>query len=132
MWKLFTRWNCYAGVGSLLGAWLSSQSSLRITLLGRSGRAANSALIQRLYLSPSAVVLQRCDVSCREEAATVFAYNSRHLDEEDHMSCGVVHAGGVLADGAITSQTAEGVRAVFAPKVKTHSVHTQAPKSDLG
>ncbi len=33
------------------------------------------------------------------------------------LQCGVIHAGGVLADGVIASQTAAGVRTVFAPKV---------------
>jgi len=35
----------------------------------------------------------------------------------DGLHCGVIHAGGVLADGVIASQSAAGVRTVFAPKV---------------
>ena len=118
-------------MGSLVGAWLSSQPSLHVTLLGRSGRAADSALLQRLYLSPTPVVLLRCDVSCREEAAAAVADESLGPHADTYGPCGVVHAGGLLSDGAITSQMAAGVRAVFAPKVATLPSHAQVFTCDL-
>ena len=101
--------SCAAGVGSLVGAWLGSQPNIRITLLSRSGRAANSALLQSLCQTTNAITLLRCDVSFRDEATAAF---------EDGLPRGVIHAGGVLADGIIASQSAAGVRTVFAPKVR--------------
>jgi len=95
-------------VGSLVGAWLCSQPHVHVTLLGRSGRAADNALLRSLCQSVNSVTLLRCDISCREETAAAL---------HDGLHCGVIHAGGVLADGVIASQSAAGVRTVFAPKV---------------
>ena len=95
-------------MGSLVGDWLCSQPNTCVTLLGRSGRAANSALLRSLCLSANPVALLRCDVSCREEVAAAFG---------DGLPRGVIHAGGVLADGVIPSQSASSMRTVFAPKV---------------
>ena len=101
-----------AGVGSLVGAWLCSQQHIHVTLLGRSGRAADNTLLRSLCQSANPVTLLRCDVSCREEAAAAVA---------NGLLCGVIHAGGVLMDGVIASQNAAGVRNVFAPKVSTRT-----------
>lgn len=105
----------FAGIGTLLGAWLVQQAGVQPALLGRSGRfaAAQPAprLQQQLLQSEALVVAGRCDVAAAEEAAAVLA---------NSCSCqpaAIVHAGGVLQDAALTNQTAAGLRAVCAPKV---------------
>ena len=104
-------------MGTLVGAWLSTQPGIRITLLGRSGRAASSPLVQTLYRSAAPVTMARCDVSCREEAATALAAAEAAALADGAAMRGVVHAGGVLADGLIADQTASRARTVWAPKV---------------
>lgn len=111
------------GVGSLVGAWLSVNATVYsagdpaaatgapdIVLLGRSGRCGVSPLVATLQQSAVPVTMARCDVSCAAEAAEVAAGSGKPL-------AGIIHAGGVLADGMIPNQTASGIRSVFAPKV---------------
>ena len=119
-----------SGVGSLVGSWLAAAggSGIQITLLGRSGRVTPSPLVAALYQSHSAVTMARCDVSVAEEAAAAATGSSGSSDAGEAGSwkplSGIVHAGGVLADGMIPNQTAASIRTVFAPKVSSlRSVH---------
>ena len=116
-----------SGVGSLVGAWLAAAggSNIQITLLGRSGHVTPSPLLAALYQFHSAVTMARCDVGVAEEAAAA-ATGSSDAEEAGSWKplSGIVHAGGVLADGMIPKQTAASIRTVFAPKVSSlRSVH---------
>jgi KR domain len=115
------------GVGSLAAAWLAAMagsegpeellhagSTSEIVLLGRSGRTGASPLMATLQRSAVAVTMARCDVCCAAEAAQLAAGSGQPL-------AGIIHAGGVLADAMIPSQTVAGIRRVYAPKVGTLS-----------
>jgi len=105
------------GVGSLIGAWLaaSENKNAEVMLLGRSGRFASSPLMAALQRSGSPATMARCDVSIAEEAAAAAAGSGKPL-------AGIVHAGGVLADGMVPNQTASSIRTVFAPKVRRFQI----------
>lgn len=113
------------GVGSLAAAWLAAMAGTEdageqlhaggtseIVLLGRSGRTGASPLMATLQRSRVAVNMARCDVCCAAEAAELAAGSSQPL-------AGIIHAGGVLADAMIPSQTVSGISSVYAPKVGT-------------
>jgi KR domain len=120
------------GVGSLAAAWLAAMAGTEgtgeqlhaggtseIVLLGRSGRTGASPLMATLQRSAITVTMARCDVCCTAEAAELAAGSRRPL-------AGIIHAGGVLADAMIPSQTVSGIRRVYAPKVGT-SAACQTP-----
>lgn len=115
------------GVGSLAAAWLAAMAATEgaqtpqhagatseIVLLGRSGRTGASPLMATLQRSAVAVTMARCDVCSAAEAADLAAGSRQPL-------AGIIHAGGVLADAVIPSQTVSGIRRVYAPKVGTLS-----------
>ena len=96
------------GLGHLTGLWMTQQGCTSLVLLGRSGRG-NPSLLETFASSEAEVTLLRCDVSVAAEVAGI---NGR--DRITH----VVHAGGMLRDGVLGSQTAAGLREVWAPKAQ--------------
>ena len=99
------------GLGLLTAHWITQLGSHRLILLGRSGRSS-SRTSEELCDSACEVTMGRCDVSVAAEAAAVIMHARQH----GHTSR-VIHAGGVLRDGLLASQTPAGLRHVFAPKV---------------
>ena len=102
-------------LGTQVAAWLAQQQARQLTLLGRSGRAVDGtdslALAQPGSAAfAAAVALAMCDAASGENAAGLAAGSGRPL-------AGLVHAGGVLADGVLGSQTLASLRTVYAPKV---------------
>ena len=102
-------------LGTQVASWLARHRHLH--LLGRTGRAAESAASQGLaLLQPgsaafaAAVTLAMCDTSCAEDAASSGS-SRRPL-------AGIIYAGGVLADGVLSSQTLGGLRTAFASKAQ--------------
>lgn len=120
------------GLGSLggLSAAYLAESGLgpHFQLLGRSGRrsagprdsASASAPFDVLTLSPTTQIsMSRCDVASAEEGMAVLYQPGERL-------MGLVHSGGVLADGLLANLTPGKVRQVFAPKLAAaHHWHTQ-------
>jgi acyl carrier protein len=102
-------------LGAQVAAWLAQQQIRHLQLLGRSGRAADSlALLQQPGSAAfaAALTIAICDAASTEGAAgLVPAAGSRPM-------LGLMHAGGVLADGVLSSQTLGSLRTVFAPKVQ--------------
>ena len=99
------------GLGLLTAHWMTQLDSRRLVLLGRSGRGS-SRTSKELWDSACEVTMSRCDVSAAAEAAAVIM----HARQRGHTSR-VIHAGGILRDGLLTSQTPAGLRHVFAPKI---------------
>ena len=105
-------------LGTQVAGWLAQQQMRHMRLLGRAGRMAETAADGGLaLLQPGsaafapAVTLAMCDAGSPEDAASVApGSGSSHL-------AGLMHAGGVLADGVLASQTLGSLRAAFAPKV---------------
>ena len=99
------------GLGLLMARWMTQLGSRQLVLLGRSGRGS-SRTSEELWDSACEVTMGRCDVSVAAEAAAVIT----HARQRGH-TARVIHAGGVLRDGLLASQTPAGLRHVFAPKV---------------
>jgi len=94
------------GLGLLAGLWMTQQGCSALVLLSRSGRGTPSQLAPACGLDAE-VTMVRCDVSVASEVAGV---------ERGGRVSHVIHAGGVLKDGVVGSQTAAGLREVYAPK----------------
>lgn len=103
------------GIGARLARHLAGEHGVRsLVLVGRQGASAEgaAALAGQLERSGARVRIEACDVSDRGQlAATIDAIPA------DLPLGAVVHAAGVLDDGAVEQLTAERLRAVLAPKV---------------
>eukprot|EP00889_Picochlorum_renovo_P002059 jgi/Picre1/29089/NNA_004482.t1 len=101
------------GMGTLgfqVANWAASQNMLNIVLLGRTGRPTTGSPIDFSCVSDSIFgsmcTSTSCDTSTRADTSKI--YCSKLL--------GIVHAGGVLRDGTIGSQTIKSVAQVFGAK----------------
>ncbi|BDA51455.1 probable oleandomycin polyketide synthase, modules 5 and 6 [Coccomyxa sp. Obi] len=99
------------GLGLLTAHFMALSGLEHLMLLGRSGRGE----IGLAAFGSASVTLSRCDVSSREEAAAAAA--SWALRQGPPCGATIVHAGGVLADNLLPSQTLASLRTVFAPKL---------------
>ncbi len=80
----------WAGVGSLVGAWLAGQSCGELCLVGRTGRTANSNaafLLLSALADTACLTLTRADVSSAEETASCLRGDARVPTQA------VIHAG---------------------------------------
>ena len=104
----------FGGLGLHLLKWLAEQGARNIALVGRSGATDTArAVIQEAEAAGVRIQCFRADVSRKEDMAQVLA-----LIGKTHAPLrGVFHTAGVLADAALTQQTAESFARVFAPKV---------------
>ena len=105
-----------AGIGTLLGTWLSLEVQTCLTLLGRVGYFNDS--IAELMLSEAPVTTLRCNAAHTNEVAAACAHGGTQL-------AAVLHAGGVLQDGLLHKQTSASMRAVLASKL-AFVAHTAA------
>ena len=99
-------------LGLLAGTWLAGATGTHAMLLGRSphGKRLPAALLG----SGSLVSAALADAASREDVAALVGLDGcgpRPL-------CGIIHAGGMLADASLARQTAQSVRIVMAPKVR--------------
>jgi len=105
------------GLGALgLGAaeWLVEQGARHLALIGRTDPSENAlAAIEGLRRSGAAVVTARADVSRREELARVLT----QIEGAMPPLRGIIHAAGLLSDGAVQRMTREQLYQVMAPKV---------------
>ena len=101
------------GIGRHLLSWLVDRGARNIAVLSRSG-LPDDVLADTLRSEPAATLLDiRCDVSVRSEVETA-------LDEIRGHGLpvrGVLHAAGVLADGALLSLSPDDVAEPLVPKV---------------
>jgi short-subunit dehydrogenase len=109
-------------LGSLVAGWLAAQGAARhITLTSRAGRLlAGGALPLADASHPlfaSAVTVMACDAAADADAAAL-AHALSH-GPPLHV---LLHAGGVLADAALTNQSAAAARRAAAPKTAALSV----------
>jgi short-subunit dehydrogenase len=105
-------------LGALTAAWLVSHGQRHVVLLGRSGRAADSAATGVMRSSAAQVVALRCDTAMANEAHAAMTCDSLLASTSTLPPVrGVINSGGVLADGIIVAQTSSRVRTVFAPKL---------------
>jgi hypothetical protein len=102
-------------LGTQVAEWLCKQQLKELLLLSRSGRFATSSpdLLQPSRAAYAALVtMAMCDSSTGEGVDSLLVACSRGRPLQ-----GIMHAGGVLSDATLASQTLRGLRAVFGPKV---------------
>ena len=98
-------------LGLLAGTWLAGATGTHAVLLGRSPHG--NRLPAALLGSSSLVSAALADAASREDVAVLVG-----LDGCDARPlCGIIHAGGMLADASLVRQTAQSVHTVMAPKV---------------
>jgi acyl transferase domain-containing protein/acyl carrier protein len=101
------------GIGPHLLAWLARRGARHIAVLSRGG-LPDDLRADALRAEPSTTLLDvRCDVSVRAEVESALVEIRSH----GLPICGVVHAAGVLADGALLSLSSAAVAEPLAPKV---------------
>ena len=111
------------GLGIVAAEWLAGKGARSITLMGRSNpSAAAQAAIDALAAQGVRVTVVQGDVA---NAADVTRALAAHADPARPVR-GVIHAAGVLDDGALTQQTWSRFTTVLAPKVLgAWHLHTQ-------
>lgn len=101
------------GIGPHLLAWLVRRGARHVAVLSRGG-LPDDRRADALRAEPSATLLDvRCDVSVRAEVESALVEIRSH----GLPICGVVHAAGVLADGALLSLSSAAIAEPLAPKV---------------
>jgi 3-oxoacyl-(acyl-carrier-protein) synthase/NAD(P)-dependent dehydrogenase (short-subunit alcohol dehydrogenase family)/acyl carrier protein len=101
-------------LGLLTASWLAGRKEQHLVLLGRSGRASNSAVAA--MQSGACVVMCRCDTASIEETAACLSGNDCQSSDMPAVHA-VYNSGGILSDAMFASQSASSVRQVFAPKI---------------
>ncbi|NCG19578.1 MAG: SDR family NAD(P)-dependent oxidoreductase, partial [Rhodobacterales bacterium] len=102
----------FGSLGRLVASRLADEGATELVLVGRSG--ASSQVAKDLVAS-----LQKRGVSVRAVAADLssLAGVKYALNSAENPVVGVVHAAGVTLDASLADQTADTLRAVFAPKL---------------
>ncbi|MCC6456107.1 MAG: type I polyketide synthase [Caldilineaceae bacterium] len=103
------------GLGLATARWLVEQGARHLMLVGRSAPvAAAQAILDELEAHGAQIVVAQGDVSQFDEISRVFTQMATSLPPLK----GVIHAAGVLDDGAILHQEWSRFAKVFAPKVE--------------
>jgi NADPH:quinone reductase-like Zn-dependent oxidoreductase len=103
-----------AGLGLLVAEWLAAQGATHLALLGRRAPGPEATgTIERLRAAGTEVLAVPCDVSDRAALADALDTIAHRLPPLR----GVVHAAGVLDDGALVRQDWSRFVPVLAPKV---------------
>ena len=118
-------------IGSLVGQWTAQHMTPDVRLAGRSGHyrlpldvdKSKSALLSLQDPSSSTVFCAvRCDAGSQEECSSALSWPVLDVPLSQ-----VMHAGGLLSDMLLGSQSMESVRTVFAPKVDAlHHLHARS------
>ena len=97
-------------LGSLVSLWLLRQQVRSMILAGRSGLFASEQYLSEIVSHLATITIVKCDASLSGDTACL------NMSQWPQISA-LWHAGGVLADSTVATQTASGVKKVFAPKV---------------
>jgi len=108
-----TSWTITGGTGALgmlAQQWIFEMSSVsHVILLGRSGKLSDPSPSPSMSSSSSSLVtISICDISLSSDVVDTLPASP---------SQGILHAGGILKDAPLSSQTMNHIRTVFAPKV---------------
>lgn len=98
-----------AGIGSLVSAWFSNQGGVELILISRSGQTSRDVPHLRQARLPATVLQGNASVA-HEAAAAVQCAGTRQL-------VAILHAGGVLQDGMLMTQSVQSLRCVWSPKL---------------
>jgi acyl transferase domain-containing protein/acyl carrier protein len=102
------------GLGLEVARWMVEQGARHLVLVGRRAPSASaSKAVRALEKAGAHVTLASVDVSREAEVARLL----QRLDAESPPLRGIVHAAGVLDDGALLQQDLERFERVMAPKV---------------
>jgi NADPH:quinone reductase-like Zn-dependent oxidoreductase len=102
------------GLGLLVARWMSEQGAKHLVLSGRSGPSEPAlSLIREMEEKGTRIVPARGDVSDRAYLVELFSKFGQSLPPLR----GIVHAAGIVDDGALGHQTWERFEKVMAPKV---------------
>ncbi len=117
------------GLGLRTAEWLVDRGARHIVLMGRRPPdSATRVAIARMESAGARVVVEQADVSSRADVERVFGAIARDLPP----LAGVMHAAGVLDDGALASQRWDRFATVMAPKVfGTWHLHTLVRNLDF-
>jgi NAD(P)-dependent dehydrogenase (short-subunit alcohol dehydrogenase family)/acyl carrier protein len=100
--------------GLTVAKWLVQQGAQHLVLLGRSEPSvAATAIVNQLRQTGVEVVITKADVTDQAQLAQVFTQIEKRMPPLR----GVVHAAGVLDDGALVNLDPERMTKVMAPKV---------------
>ena len=117
------------GLGLRTAEWLVDRGARHLVLMGRRPpESAARVAIARMESAGARVVVEQADVSSRADVERVLGTIARDLPP----LAGVVHAAGVLDDGALAAQCWDRFATVMAPKVfGTWHLHTLVPDLDF-
>ena len=102
------------GLGLEVARWMVERGARHVVLVGRQGPSAPAAeAVRALEAAGAHVTVAAVDVSREAEVARLFGA----LEAGSPPLRGIVHAAGVLDDGALVQQDAERFERVLAPKV---------------
>jgi acyl transferase domain-containing protein len=102
------------GLGLALARWLAQHGARHLVLVGRSAPSEEAAAaLREIEQAGVRVVVQRCDISSRDEVAGLLASISGEMPPLR----GVFHLAGVLDDGVLREQTRERFDRVMGAKV---------------
>jgi len=105
----------YGGLGLKVAEWLVSRGARHLVLTGRSAPSSDAArAIEALEGAGAAIAVARADVSREDDVRRVLAA----IGGSGAPLRGVIHAAGVLDDGALSEQTWPRFEKVMAPKVR--------------
>jgi len=117
------------GLGLVVARWLVRNGAKHLVLISRSElSASNSGVVDELRHVCRDIQTMKVDVTIKEELDECIA----RISQEMPPLRGVIHAAGVLQDGAIVNLTPERVAQVMAPKViGAWNVHKATELRDL-
>jgi acyl transferase domain-containing protein len=102
------------GLGLLVARWLAEQGARYLLLLGRRQPTPEAhRTLDELSARGTQVIVVQADVTDHGQVSSALA----EIDPA-HPLCGVIHAAGVLDDGALVQQTWERFAKVLAPKIE--------------
>jgi NADPH:quinone reductase-like Zn-dependent oxidoreductase/acyl carrier protein len=103
------------GLGLAVAAWMVERGARHLVLVGRRDRTSRArAVLSELERKGARVEFVQADVAVRAEAARALESAGRSMPPLR----GVIHAAGVLREGALVDQTWEHFVSVMAPKVQ--------------
>ena len=119
--------------GSQVATWLAAQQVQGLLLLGRTSRWSGTSLdiVQAGGLAYVAEVTMAMQDASASEGISDLRPLLGHSGSRRTIQ-GVMHAGGVLADGTLSSQTMGSMRSVFGPKVQAAAQLEEAARRQPG